>query len=206
MYPITAGELVSFTPAEYSESALAKAEERGEDVSPFSSPPVYHIKVPDISDRARLMREVTALGATYPSDYELKEALLASVNEIIDEDQRPELIELIELVAEGSPHLTKDDQLKYREFERQIRGFSPEYSRLLADRVYFNQIQPIAACRLFLAAVENTKLPLKKERGLVSDGFLKSLPHSHVSQIGWKAISLMTVTPDLEKNSASPSS
>ena len=97
MIPISAKETVRLTPSDLPEGA--------EDA------PVYLIAVPTLRERVGFRRALAATGARYPGDSELVSCLKEGVGQVVAEDQRPELLALLDDYEATAPDDRSEDLL-----------------------------------------------------------------------------------------------
>jgi hypothetical protein len=224
MLPVSAKDTVPFVPWEY-DLALAQvaltlattdqqvksanehiAQVEGHIAAADGKIPTYHIRVPSGRGRAAWRRDVAMAGARLPAKAELFEALRSGVKAIgpSNLDELLAKLDLAEAIEAGKADPDADLAREISAFETQMMG-DPGYSVLVAARTYWFEIAPLIAASHFLTGWENLDLPFARKGDRVPDDLLDALPQGHVQQIGLKAINLMSVSKDQEKNSASPS-
>ncbi len=190
------------------------------------APVVYHLRVPTILDRQRWRREVAALGAHYPAESELYDAMRADVRDQIDAADVERLIALIDAceaeqdrISEALAHLAAGDEAPRnvmveilgdegaRTFvllEQELRRRGGAYARLVADRAYYVEVATTLAVAHFLTRVDGLgELRLERRGGRLSDETLDLLPPHHLGIVGARALALMRPDGRARKNSAS---
>lgn len=177
-------------------------------------PPVYLIAVPTVMAKAMWQRRVAQAGAVYASDATLTDALRDGIAAVVAEDQRAELLAILdrkaELQAEAERLLALGDEAvaerealgvaaaevlrQVAEIERVVSRAHPPYRDMVADRGYWMTVAPVLAARHFLAGWENAPGGVRFRRdpdGLAAQDALDALPEGHLLAIGWRAIALM---------------
>ncbi|MBI1243762.1 MAG: hypothetical protein GC202_02060 [Alphaproteobacteria bacterium] len=169
-------------------------------------PPTYHVRVPSLRARAAWRRDVAQAGARMPSNGDLFEALRAALREVgpANLDELLEKVDHAEAMASG--RIERDSGLarEVAALETQLMA-SPTYAVLVAARTYWYDVAPVIAASHFLAGWDNVDIPFVSARGLVPEETLRELPQGHAVEIGFKAISMMAVSGQDAKNSASRS-
>jgi hypothetical protein len=186
---------------------IADAEEKRD----ADQPPVYRLGVASHFQRAAFRRDLRASGATYPGDAELYRALRDDLRDVApyNLDALLELIDGVEAAAQGD---VDPDALRGLEtITRLARSAGGRYAALEGDREFWLSIAPIVACRHFLLGWEGVKAAdgadaaFERRRNLTTDETLAQLDEAELRAVGFKIMSLMRPSKDLEKNSASPS-
>jgi hypothetical protein len=191
MLPVSAKELVRFTP------------EQQDDGEPGV---VYLIKPASVKERSRFEETLAANGVVNVSDRQFTDGMKQAVRALVEPDAVPAIIVLIEeaehRTAKGEPF---DDDLRRQmeEIEFEMAEAYPPFAKLRARRLRRLSMLPIIACQMFLKGVENLDIQLKFAGNMLTDDSLEQLDSDHLSLIGWKAVSLMFLGREQEKNSAS---
>ena len=167
----------------------------------------YCFQIPTIKSRAKFQKILASEGVFYPPDSELIRCLEKAVQEIVADDQKSELLAILELVeATGIAEVKeKDPELfaDYTSMIEQLLPYSPAYARLIAERRYFFEMYPIIAIELFL--LSSSGFEVKRVAGRITDDSLQQLPLSHVEPLGWHIAAHLSLSAETKKNSALPS-
>ena len=151
------------------------------------------------------MRDLAALGASYPADEHMFALLRNGIRALVAADEQAQWLEFVdqyEALPDERPRMAERMQF----LEAELRRRYPPYAQALADRSFWLAVSPIVAARRFLRGWENVSLPFRRsEEGLVPESLIDALPEDHVRAIGGRAMELMYVDAEAEKNSASPS-
>lgn len=223
MLPISARQLVRFTPSGYDEAAravakdaLASAEtayERAEAearLAEIESPPVYLLKPATMLDKQEINASLIAAGISHVSKEEKLSLLEDAVAELVAEHQRAELLELIERLRELDPE-DEDGRLDGDEVKRATELFNfarehyPPFAQALAMEVRWWPYYKWHCVKRLLKGWENVPQQFRLEGALAADECLEALSEEHVSEIAVKLIEMMVVPERARKNSASPS-
>ncbi len=190
MLPVSSKQTVEFTPPDAMER-----EPR----------PVFRLQVPTLLQRAQWRRALNEHGATYPSDAQLLAALREDLRAINpgNLDQLLEQVDAFEAAVDGEKLKLAPDMLA---FETLCRGIGGAYSQALARRGYWGDLAPLVAAQMFVVGWEHAGPAFKRGHDGVDHDALAALPDAWLRSVGWKAIGLMTLSGDAEKNSAAPSS
>lgn len=185
MLPLTSKEPIRFTPTNYAKDD-AKA-------------PVYLLNVPTIAGRADYRRDIIAEGLKYPQDSELHAALKDGIKSIVEESQQQELLDIIDKYNK-SDKSARNLQEEMDEIEKTVGGNYSPYRKLLADRGYYVALAPVIAVMRFLKGIENSEINYKSKNNLMDMEVIDLLPEEDVLEVGWKIISLMSMTNEQRKN------
>lgn len=173
--------------------------------------PVYLLAVPSHFQRAAFRRDLRAAGANYPGDAELYRALREDLREVnpYNLDTLLELIDGVEASAQGDVDPDALDGLET--ITRLARAAGGRYAAMEGDREFWLAVAPIVACRHFLRgwegvkAADGSEAAFARRRDLTTDETLVHLDEAELRAVGFKIMSLMRPSKDMEKNSASPS-
>lgn len=168
----------------------------------------YAIQTPTLMGRALYRREVAATGAVMHTNAAMMDCLRDGVNEAVAEDQRGELIEIINSFEYEAGQRADDsgmdaafeslaDQVK--QIEDFIRTNYPRYAQMEADRGYWLLIAPIIAFRCFVTDIDDSTC--KRMGGMLSEAAIEKVDEKHIAEVGWKVIEMMTPSKDEVKNS-----
>ena len=192
MIPTSAKEIIRFTPSDSAPDA--------------ENPPVYLIAVPTVMQKKAYRRDVRAVPAFYIADTDMFNLLRDGIKAVVEDGAQAELLELVDSFESAkktaSAEAPIDDALAgdMTTLEDTIsRRYSP-YAQACADRDYWMGVAPLIACRHFLRGWENVATEFKQRGGLVGEDLLEQLPESHVMEIGWRAMALMSPTRADAKN------
>jgi hypothetical protein len=185
MLPLTSKELIRFIPSYY-------------DLNDQTAP-TYLIGAPTIAGRASFRRSLTSEGLRYPDDKEMVEALKIGIEEVVEEAQQPELLKIIAKYQAATKPSTKLQNDMF-EIEKTIGASSPTYANLSAERGYYLSMAPLLATRQFLKGIENSQVEYNAKSGMVNIETLDNIPEVHIIEIGWKVISLMSISAEQRKN------
>ncbi len=193
----------------------------GEERGPSEDRITYSLRVPTVYDRARLRRACLARGARHWSDVEMMAVLENGVRELlsgeVDGELRDQFLADIEtytahLAAGDLPSPERSSgfanagdpppELKDRiaEIEAAVaRGYGP-YAERVADRTYWADILPIEAVRLFVVGWEGLDSTCALGPEGLTEVALGHIPRSHLTPLGFKALSLFGPTEGQAKN------
>lgn len=191
--PLSAKDLIRFTPDRYSqpparaavEKAAAELRARIEalaeadpgrtrlakqlaaaeaDLQRFDKPPVYLVRVPTLQGRAAYYRDMAAEGADYPSDLEMLLALEDAAKTLLADDERAEIQAAIDLQRTEAAN-----EASAKAIDRAMDILAPHDPRLRAlraRRTFWFNVAPAMAARHFLAGADLGGEPLLVKRGL----------------------------------------
>jgi hypothetical protein len=171
--------------------------------------PVYLIEVPSVLTRPLFYRTLVERGVSLPPDSELRAALEDGIREVIEPWQQEELLAVSaaywDAIAADPAGVPDEARQRYFDMTRQLAPLLPEVRRISAAQTYFFELLPVVACECFLKGAENSPVEFKLAGGMLSRSTLTALPPGHVTAVGNKALELMNLSRDQEKNSESPS-
>ncbi|MGF7176995.1 hypothetical protein [Azospirillum doebereinerae] len=227
MLPVSTKDVIPFTPLVDHLAILAKLRDRAEadaereafgrlidatqaeiDAAPQ---PVFRLGIASHFTRAAFRRDLKAAGTTYPGDVALYRALREDLKEVApyNLDDLLALIDEVEAASQGEVDPTASDRLET--IKSVARSCGGRFAALEGDRDFFIAVAPLIACRHFLLGWEGIKAedgsdaPFVRRRDLTTDATLAHLSEEELQAVGFKIMSLMRPSKDLEKNSASPS-
>lgn len=227
MLPVSTKDVIQFTPRLDQLATLTKLREAADtqdQIAGFDrlieqvqseidaeAQPVYRLRVPSFFQRAAFRRDLRAEGATYPGDADLYKALRKDLHEVnpYNLDTLLELIDSVEAAAQGEVDPDALDGLET--ITRLARAAGGRYAAMEGDREFWLSVAPILACRHFLLgwegvkAADGTAAPFVRRRDITTDETLFHLEEAELRAVGFKIMSLMRPSKDMEKNSASPS-
>lgn len=162
---------------------------------------LYKIKIPTVAGKIHFQRELLALGARYPSDRMIRESLRGGIIALVESDQQPELLEIIDQIDAVPDDAQPDGDLlnQYTELLDQVRERHTELAEMLADRVVFFDLYSYAAVKMFLVDIERGA-EFKRTGLQVSEDTIASIPANHLTQIGIKFAEVLSVTGKSIKN------
>lgn len=186
MLPLSARETVPYIPRAYRDQP---------------DPPVFQIGVPTVLGRAQWRRSVAAHGAQYPDDDALLDAVRAAIEFMVDPADRDKAVEALEAYRAMAPgDRPAELTAKAAELEEMAFKLDERYAALRAERTYWGSVAPLLAFRQFVAGWSGLKAEYAREPEGVSALAMQRVPEALLNEVGLKAIELMTVTEDQEKN------
>lgn len=191
--PLSAKDLVRFTPERYgkpeakeaAETAVADARARLEGMADddakqrlvrqlvgleaqlkrFEAPPVYLLRVPSLQSRAAYKRDLAAEGADYPGDAEFLRAVEAAAKTLLEADE----VAKIQGAVDRCRLNEKDEEatsIVNRAMEL-LAPHDPHIRALRARRTFWFDTAPLLAAQHFLAGADiGAAEPLLVKRGL----------------------------------------
>lgn len=191
--PVSAKDLVRFTPDRYSNAEAAKAVEKAFDgakaaleaatgdpakdraaralklaeaeFNRFAAPPRYLLAVPTMQGRAAYNRDLAGAGADFPGDDEFLKIMAETVRTLMDKDEAAPVIDAIERVRAD-----RGDEAAKAMVERAqtiLVPHDPHLQALRARRAYWFEMAPLLAARRWLmGAITGEGENLLVRRGL----------------------------------------
>lgn len=190
MLPLYAGAIVKFTPA-----SLATAEPK----------PLFHLKVPSISDRAGFERDLVTRCGVMPDQAFMVAALRRGIRTAYsgaDLDEALAAIAELEPIVRGKApdEGTIDAFLRWREIERDVMRSHFPFAALVADRNYFNQLYPLVTLQHFLVGWDNFAGTFERKSGLTTERTITQLDRLRYLEVSTKAMTLLGAGQGLAKN------
>jgi hypothetical protein len=202
-------ELAPVTPPPEPQPVLAKAG----DILPFTPllaaqdkpPPVYHFRIPSISDRAAYNREVTRRGAVRHDPGKVSLILRRGIVACMTAENQPALLDVIDnwdraVAARGAvdgQDLTKIFEM-FVELQDDIFRVYPPFAALRAEMDYLATIQSLVCVQMLLEGWDNGPCAFAKTRGawgvlMVPEEILDLIPVHHWREVQNKAYAYMTL-------------
>lgn len=171
---------------------------------PEAEQTAYLLKPAGAYDEALYRRACAERGGRFYTDEEMLACLRRGLEEMKRADLLPD-VAAYEAVMDDPDGVPPDVNGRLEDVEEvALAGFEP-YRRRHAARRYFVDVAPIEAFRVFCVGWENAGVDFARNQTGVPAELLDSLPRRHVWAAGDKAIQLMMLGGDAEKNSGSPS-
>ncbi len=193
-------------------------------------PVVYRLAVPTLLGRQRFRRDLAAIGARYPSETELYDAMRQDVRDLIDPRDADRLLALIDACgaeqdriagalaalagseagekAGEEEHVLErilgaDGARTFVRLEQELRRAGAAYAQAVADRVYYIEAATALAAARFVVSVDGLDTELERKGGRLTDETLDRLPPYHLGIVGARALALMRPDGNARKNSES---
>jgi hypothetical protein len=161
--------------------------------------PIYTLRVPTIEDRAQFNSELADRKAYFVTRGQFCAEARRAV-EAMDPPNKDDLLALLERISSVPDNETipEADGEQMAALEDVLTDQWPAYKRMASAAGRWTQFMPVLAARMFLVGWKNG--PDGKDRiGTLSDEDRMLIPNAELISIGWKAVSLMTVTAE-QKN------
>ncbi|MEA1674100.1 hypothetical protein [Nitrospirillum sp. BR 11163] len=177
-----------------------------DDGTPNPARPTYRLRVPNLPQRAAWARDLRSAGLVYPMDADLFAAVLADLR-ALEPDSLDELVELVDRVKAGGKFDLPDDDEDAPEWRRVlsiVNRMGGEYAAAMGARSHYLTVAPYYTVQAMLVGWSRPEL-FARRNDQCTPATMEVLTDDEVAIIGWKALSLINLGPDAEKNSASPS-
>ncbi|MGB4101073.1 MAG: hypothetical protein WBK91_04115 [Alphaproteobacteria bacterium] len=187
---LSANQISRFTPDKYA----------GKD-----NAPVYLVKAASQMEKMQWRRDCSLAGARFSSDAILFEEIRSGIETIIEPQERPELLELLDQQQAGNTDGFTDQEKKtWLVLLQTLFDLHQPYREIQVARDYALEVMAYHAARRFLVGWENVPGEFKRQNGLVTDVALENIDDGDIQQIGWHAVTMNSVSKDQTKNSGSP--
>lgn len=169
--------------------------------------PWFEVKPASLIERANWRRDVSGLGARWPSDSELLDCLY----ELVAASGDPEAASYLESIdlLRDPPADPDADQMEraakaaivVNALEKSLVGVECRYAELRAARDHFLVVAPIKAVQRFVSNWGGPDLPPFRRAGqLIPMDLLESLPGDYLTPLGLFTFNLTLLSGDSRKN------
>ena len=161
--------------------------------------PVYTLRTPTVEDRAEFNMALAERKAFYVTRSQFCGEARKAV-EALDPGNKADLLALLDRVAEipEGAAIEGDDADQMGGLEDALIESWPAYARLVNANRRWGAFMPVIAARMFLVGWKHG--PDGTDRiGTLTDDDRMAIPPADMMAIGWKAVSLMTVSVE-QKN------
>ncbi len=194
--PVRAGTILPFTP------------ECAKDRDPK---PVYKLRVPSLSDRHAIDRDVVSRGASFPDFGVSMAKMRAGIAAVLPENRRDEALavvldfETLSMERNDGPEFIAA-YLAYSRLESELQRLYVPVATQVAQGRYYNATAQLLALQHLLVGWSKVEGEFAREDGLTTEATLAQIPEDEYAEVANKALSLIRLSQAKSKKSAPPAS
>lgn len=169
---------------------------------------VFYIRPSTKKERAKFRRDLRSEGAVYHDDEAMLAMLKEGIRAVVAEDQRAELIEMVNAFQHAKSQAEPVDEALARDvaqIEVTLRRHYSPYAGLESDRQLWLELASLEAFERFVVRWEGIDVKPVRMDGRLTEETTEQIDDEYIALAGWKAIDMMRPNGEHRKNSKSPS-